>query len=631
MTYIDIDNWFRDISAKCSAGDAQVIRQAITLSQLAGEDYCRQGLAIASILNTLNVDSDTLSAAIVYKAGLDCEDMTEHLGSRISNLIQRAKQMDGISELYKAVAHHKYHHPKVDNIRKMLLAMVNDVRAVLIKLAEQLLMLREAKLLNERQKQQISQETMAIYAPLANRLGIGAIKWEMEDLAFRYLETEKYRQISQALNQKRVERERYVQQVIDELTEMLYRAGIKDMQVTGRVKHIYSIYRKIQRKNVAFSEIYDTTAVRVIVPTVEDCYTVLSNVHTVWPNIPEEFDDYIAVPKVNGYRSIHTAVVGPEDKCVEIQIRTCEMHEAAELGMAAHWVYKEGPQKSSAYEAKIAWLRQVMDWQQEITQIEDSIDEVQKIFSDRIYVFTPMGDIIDLPQGATVLDFAYQIHSEVGHRCRGAKVDGAIVNLTHCLESGNSVKILTRKESRPSRDWLNPRLGFLNSSRTRTKVRNWFRKQDFEKNIVLGQRLLEKELRRLRIKNINITDAARKLGFKISDELFAALGHGGIKINSIIHLLEQNLETSVPKAEIPTLAPARSIPSKKFSSIEILGVDNLLTHLANCCHPVPGDPIAGYITRGRGVSIHHRNCFNILRAGKQKPERLVDVHWGDKT
>lgn len=557
----------------------KVLQQAVTLAELAGEKYSQPGLAMAEILQPLNVDKDTLAAAIIYNsalyADLDAEDITEHLGTNVSALIQHAKQMEGISELYETVAHHEHHHPKVDVIRKMLLAMVNDVRAVLIKLAEQLVKLRAAKQLPESRQQHLAQEVRAIYAPLANRLGIGNIKWEMEDLAFRYLESASYKQISQHLNQRRVDREGYVKNLIKTLTSLLQQAGIKDMEVTGRVKHIYSIYRKMQRKNVDFAEIYDATALRVMVPTIEDCYTVLSNVHAVWQNIPEEFDDYLTNPKPNGYRSIHTAVIGPDNKNVEIQIRTYQMHEEAELGMAAHWIYKEGPQKSSDYESKIAWLRQVMDWQEEI-----ATSEVEAIFADRVYVFTPKGEVIDLPQGATVLDFAYQIHSEVGHRCRGAKVSGDIVNLTYQLKTGDAIEILTGKELRPSRDWLNPHLGFLLTSRARAKVQSWFRKQDVDKN--------------------------------------------EIKTSNTANLLPKETEAEI------ALVPIKKPSGNKLTDIAIQGIDNLLTYIANCCQPVPGDAIVGYITQGKGVSIHRQDCFNILRTQAEKPERLLEVSWGAK-
>ncbi len=626
MTELNIEYWLDDLAVKRPQLSLDKIRQAINLAQLASEDYLRQGLAMAEVLTELNVDEDTLAAAIVCNAllytDLDIEDVNETLGSRASNLIKHVKQMEGISELSYAVAHHDEHHPKVDNIRKMMLAIVNDIRAVLIKLAAQLILLRSSKALDDERKRRIGQETMAIYAPLANRLGIGAMKWELEDLAFRYIQPDIYKEISTALNQRRADREQYVKELIQQLTQMLHQAGIQDIEVTGRVKHIYSIYNKMQRKDVDFKEVYDVTALRVLVPTLADCYTVLSNVHSTWEHVPEEFDDYAANPKPNGYQSIHTAVIGKHGRTFEIQIRTHVMHEDAELGVAAHWVYKEGAQ-GDAYEAKIAWLRQVMDWQQEVTQADEA-SNLQEVFADRVYVFTPQGDIMDLPQGSTGLDFAYHVHSEVGHRCRGVKVGGNIVNLTYQLQTGDAVEILTGKEPHPSRDWMNPHFGFLHTSRARGKVHSWFKKQDYDRHVEMGQEMLEKEIKRLHLKNINLTDLAHQFKYKTSEELFAGLGSGYFKIGSVTNFLQQEQKEELPEPE----AVIRR-PTGKPSAIVIEGVDNLLTNIANCCQPVPGDAIIGYVTQGKGVTIHRQDCFNVLRAEAEKPERLLAVNWSD--
>lgn len=629
MLAVNIKYWLDELADKRPQLSLEKIRQAINLAQLASEDYLRQGLAMAEILVELNVDEATLVAAIVCNAvlhaGLDLEDISESLGARVGNLISHVKQMDGISGLAYAVSHHDDGHPKADNIRKMMLAIVNDIRAVLIKLAAQLVLLRGAKLLGDERKQRIGQETMAIYAPLANRLGIGAMKWELEDLAFRYIQPETYKEISAALNQRRADREQYVKDLIKQLTTMLHQAGLKAIEVTGRVKHIYSIYNKMQRKDVDFQELYDVTALRVLVPTVADCYTVLSNVHGAWEHIPEEFDDYIVNPKPNGYQSIHTAVIGKNGRSFEVQVRTHTMHEEAELGMAAHWVYKEGAQNAD-YEAKIAWLRQVMDWQQEVTQTDET-SELQEVFADRVYVFTPQGDIIDLAQGATALDFAYQVHSEVGHRCRGAKVGGNIANLTHQLQTGDVVEILTGKEPRPSRDWMNPHFGFLHTSRARAKVHSWFKKQDYDRHVEMGQELLEKEIKRLHLKNLNLTDLAHQLKYKTPEELYVGLGSGYFKIGTVTNLLQREYKElePEPEPEIAVVPKSRG----KVSAIIIEGVDNLLTNIANCCQPVPGDEIIGYITQGKGVTIHRQDCFNMLRASAEKPERLLTVNWSD--
>ena len=628
MTAVNIEYWLGELADKRPQLRLEKIRQAINLAQLAGDDYLRQGLAMAEVLAEMNVDEDTLAAAIVCNtvlhAGLDLEDVSETLGNRASDLVKHVKQMEGISELAYATASHEVQHPKADNIRKMMLAIVNDIRAVLIKLAAQLILLRGAKSLNDERKRRIGQETMAIYAPLANRLGIGAMKWELEDLAFRYIQPDIYKEISSALNQRRADREQYVKELIQQLTQMLKQAGIQDIEVTGRVKHIYSIYNKMQRKDVDFKEVYDVTALRVLVPTLADCYTVLSNVHSTWEHIPEEFDDYVANPKPNGYQSIHTAVIGKNDSSFEIQIRTHTMHEEAELGVAAHWVYKEGAQ-GDAYEAKIAWLRQVMDWQQEVTQADEA-SNLQEVFADRVYVFTPQGDIMDLPQGSTVLDFAYHVHSEVGHRCRGAKVGGNIVNLTYKLQTGDAVEILTGKESHPSRDWMNPHFGFLYTSRSRAKVHSWFKKQDYDRHVEMGQEMLEKEIKRLHLKNINLSDLALQFKYKSPEEFFAGLGSGYFKIGSVTNFLQSEQKEKLPEPEIETVIQR---PTGKPSAIAIEGVDNLLTNIANCCQPVPGDTIIGYITHGKGVTIHRQDCFNILRAQAEKPERLLTVSWSD--
>ena len=614
------------------AEEIQTIKQALEFSKLNKETFL-ESLSIADILNDLKVDSDTLSAGLLYdcalQGDLSLEDITEHFNSRISNLIKNTRQLDGISQLYDAIENNEDKNTNPDSIRRMSLAMVNDIRAVLIKLAQRLVLLRKAKQKNKQIKSKIAKETMAIYAPLANRLGIGNVKWEMEDLSFKYLQPKEYQRISKALNQKRIDREKYVQKTIEDLTKTLSKE-IDNFKVTGRVKHIYSIYRKMKQKNLDFNEIYDITALRILVPTIENCYKALSSVHTKWKHLPNEFDDYVATPKPNGYKSVHSVVKGPDNKNIEIQIRTYQMHEEAELGVCAHWIYKEGKtQKKSDYELKIAWLRQVMDWQQEITKIENNVSKAQKILSDRVYVFTPKGDIIDLPKDSTVLDFAYYIHSDIGNRCCGAKVNGSIVNLTHKIKTGDRIDILTKKEGAPSRDWLNSTLGFLSSPRAKAKVSSFFKKQDYTKNISLGQELFEKETKALRVKNVNIEKIAKNLNFNNPDSFFAALGYGDIKTSSFINLLtkEEKKETFSSNTTKKENATRSSIKNNNSSPIKISGVDSLLTRIANCCQPVPGDPIIGYITKGYGVTIHHRDCFNVKKAEYEEKNRLVEVNW----
>ncbi|MCK4869667.1 MAG: GTP diphosphokinase [Gammaproteobacteria bacterium] len=638
---IDVEAWLQHILEKRQRQKLTQIKHAATLARLIGEeqatpygDSClHQGFTIANILSDLNIDDDTLTATFIYScvqhADLSLDDVEEHFGPAIKKLIQNTKQLDGISDLYAAVSHHNHQHPKIDVIRKMFLAMVDDIRAVLIKLAEHLAIMRTIKNYNPRKQQLLANETSAIYAPLANRLGIGHIKWELEDLAFRYLETDKYKEISKGLNQRRIDRDLYVANFITKLKDILHSANIENPDVYGRAKHIYSIYRKMQRKDVDLSEVYDALAVRVLVPTLDDCYQVLSQVHATWQHIPQEFDDYVSAPKPNGYQSIHTAIIGPENKNIEIQIRTYEMHEKAELGVAAHWIYKEGPQKSSDYEAKIAWLREIMAWQKEVTATEDKLDDVHKIFEDRVYVFTPSGEVIDLPTGATPLDFAYHIHSEVGHRCRGAKINNHIVNLTYKLRTGDRVEIITTKQGRPSRDWLNPHLGFIKTSKAKAKIHQWFKKQNYDKNITEGQEQLEKEFKRLGLKNINISHIASSLHHKKPEEMYAAIATGEIKLSAVINLIQRQdrqakEDTAPPQVVQPTT-------DNKPSDIEIQGIGSLLTTIAKCCSPIPGDDIIGYITQGRGVSIHKKECPNILRAQNIRAEKLVEVNWGTKS
>lgn len=498
---INSEAWLNHIGTNRSTSELHTIRNAVTLARLTGEDIStlsstsclQEGLAMAEILNQLHLDADTLAAAIVYPnvqyADLTLDDVREHLGTNTAKLIEGVQQMSVIRSLQKASREQEHDLAQIDNVRKMLVAMVEDVRVVLIKLAEQTCLMRAGKLLGEKKCQQIAHETMNIYAPLANRLGVSLIKSELEDQAFRYIQPKDYQTIATSMQLHKQQREYYLNKTIDILQQALDENGLSHSHIYGRAKHIYSIYRKMQRKNVSFEQIYDVMAIRVLVNTIEDCYTVLSIVHSLWEQIPSEFDDYIATPKPNGYQSIHTAVIGPEGKNLEVQIRTHEMHHDSEMGVAAHWRYKDGTLKRNR-EGKIAWLRQVLDWQKELMRGNDTnpypLDK--EIFEDRVYVFTPTGEIKALPLGATPLDFAYHIHSEVGHRCRGAKVNETIVPLNYQLKTGEQIEILTGKNPQPSRDWINPHLGYLKSSRARAKVHHWFKRQDYKKNLAGGGR-----------------------------------------------------------------------------------------------------------------------------------------------
>lgn len=645
---IDPEIWFKHVADNRNAQQVQELKQAYEFAEVSGHETptltgipCSQfGLSMADILDNLHMDVDSMIAAMIYPTyvygELTEEDITEHLGKKIAKLVTGIKQMDAIRSLYDEA--HQQHHSQtqIDNIRKMLLAMAQDVRVVLIKLAERTVLMRTSGLLSDLQKQKLAKETQDLYAPLANRLGIAQIKWELEDFAFRYLQPEIYKKIAKSVALKRVEREEYIKTVMDTLQSYISAEGITDFEVTGRAKHIYSIYRKMQRKNVDFSQIYDASAVRVLVPTIADCYTVLGIAHSVWEPIAEEFDDYINNPKPNGYRSLHTAVIGPGDCNVEIQIRTNDMHHESELGVAAHWIYKEGGGKRSAYDQKIAWLRQIIDWQKEVTHVEKEGIEENPQFEDRVYVFTPTGEIIDLPIGATPLDFAYNIHTEIGHRCRGAKINGSIVPLTYRLQMGDRIEILTAKEANPSRDWMNPNLGYLKSSRAKAKIHHWFKIKNHDKNMHLGHEMLDRELKKLHVHQYDLAAVMARFNHTSEEEFFAALGAGGLRIGQILTVVENQLREKEKheKAETqPEFIAPLSTPSKKHlssSAINIHGIGNLLYNIATCCKPIPGDAIIGFITHGRGVSIHRQDCSNILLANHEQKQRLIEVNWGEK-
>lgn len=611
------------------------------------ENHLQRGLSIAEILTDLEVfDPHTLAAAIIYpcaEAGdLAIEDISAHLGSTVSTLVEGVLRMDSLGHVHRQIFNAPRTGSFSDNLRKMLIAMVDNIQVVLIKLSERIHSLRENKTLPPDIQKLIAQETLEIYAPLANRLGIGQIKSELEDLSFRSIEPEQYKIIARALNERRVDRDRYVHLIVDLLENALISVGIKNSKVYGRAKHIYSIHKKMQRKNVDINEIYDATAVRVLVDTIEDCYKVLSVVHEKWERIPEEFDDYIAHPKENGYRSLHTAVIGPEGKHFEVQIRTYDIHQEAELGVAAHWVYKEGGlQPQAGHERKIAWLRQVLDWQKEITQHSSDTTlqkNIQEDLEDRIYVFTPAGDIVDLPKKSTPLDFAYHIHSGVGHRCRGATVDGAIVPLTYQLKTGEQVSILTTKQPKPSRDWLNVHLGYVHTSKAKAKILQWFKQQDYEKHRQEGNQSLEKELKKQEIPLhlVNYEKLASQLHFKNSMDLFAAVGRGDLKTSHIISVVQSTLNLTPESNKQNDLEEIVSRKTKALNSLKrksektdfiVQGVDNLLSRTAQCCKPIPGDPIIGYITQGQGIKVHRSDCKNILDLDATRQERLIHVNW----
>lgn len=592
-----------------------------------------RGLAIAVQLEPLHCDPQTLCAALLYpafrKTTATKEMLSKLVEESILKLLIGTTRMEGIDSIQKS-SEFNVQRNLIDNLRKMLLAIVDDIRIVLIKLAERLVALKYLRGQSAAEQTLVAKQVMDIYAPLANRLGIGQLKWQMEDWSFRYLNSEQYNTISKSLNRRRDDREKYIQEVLDKLQTALKEANIPYTEIAGRPKHIYSIYRKVNRKQVDVAQIYDTSAVRVLVPTIEDCYAALSLVHMTWAHIPQEFDDYIAKPKPNGYRSIHTAVIGPGDFPVEIQIRTSDMHAEAELGVAAHWKYKEGKKLAASYEEKILWLRDLMDWQKELTEETAKKPIYQKIFEDRVYVFTPQGDVLDLTVGATPLDFAYHIHTDVGHRCRGAKVNGTIVPLTHILKTGDRVEILTVKSGHPSRDWLNPTLGYLKSEQAKAKVRHYYHQENFQENMNAGLHLWEKTYTKAGFPKNALEKIFSQFNLKSVNDLLAAIGAGDIGIQTVINRLRtiSPNKQEVLESALPIQKPSTVVRRDSGSYIGIEGVGNLLTQLARCCQPIPGDPIIGYITKGRGITIHQQSCFNIKQALKFRTHRIVAVDWG---
>jgi len=607
--------------------DQKATKESSVLSRLIDQSF-----EIAVIVSELRVDSTTLVSAMlypfVYSSELSLEDVSEFCSAQVSEKIRGIITMDGVRGLQanQSVGNDSI---QIDNLRKMLLVMVDDVTVVLIKLAERLYQLRTAKSKTIDERVRVAQEVKDVYAPLANRLGVGHIKWEMEDLAFRFLNQESYLNIAKHLDEKRVAREAYVAKVLKTIEKALDELDIK-AELMGRAKHIYSIWKKMLRKQVGFEEIYDVRAVRVLVPKIQDCYSALGVVHGLWKHIPKEFDDYIATPKENGYRSLHTAVIGPEGKTLEIQIRTHRMHQESELGVAAHWKYKEGARTTGGgYEAKIAWLRQLLEWQDEVVDSKQLAEEFKsQMFDERIYVFTPLGKLIDLPRGSTALDFAYRVHTDVGHRCRGAKANGKIINLTQALETGQKVEILTTKNGEPSRDWLSEQRGYIKSSRARHKVQQWFKHQDKDKNIAAGKSLLEKELKKNAVVFDEYTKLAKHFNFNTNDELFAAIGAGDKGVHQVMNAI-RNFEPTPDVVTRETILKRKPKLEKRSSSSDVLveGVGNLLTRMAACCKPIPGDDISGYVTLGRGIMIHRSDCRYLLSSKKKSPEKVLKVSW----
>ncbi len=585
-----------------------------------GEAYVTHPISSAQILADLGIDPVAVQAALLHDVPEDTEyslaDVEERFGAEVARLV------DGVTKLSR-FSTHTHEQQQAENIRKMFLAMAEDIRVVLIKLADRLHNMRTLSALPAEKQQRIARQTMEIYAPLAERLGIWQMKWELEDLAFKTLEPERFRELAHTLDLRRKHRETFIERAIAALGPELEKAGIK-AELSGRPKHIYSIWKKMQRKGAEFGEIYDVYAIRVLVDDVKDCYAALGIVHSMWRPIPGQFDDYIAVPKNNLYQSLHTAAMALEGKPLEIQIRTHGMHQVSEVGIAAHWRYKEGSRADRAYDAKLAWLRQLMEWQRDVSDATEFVEGIKlDIFQDQVFVFTPKGEVKDLPAGATPLDFAYRIHTDIGHRCIGAKVNNRLVPLEYRLKNGDIVEIVTTKaEHGPSRDWMK----IVKTSHAREKIRQWFKRQQRDENIVHGRESLERELRRLARKSLasvgsdRLLETAKGYNFDALDDFYAAIGYGAIGATQVVMRLGV-----VDDAEytLPTVAPP-STPSPT-GGVRVKGAGDLLVRFPKCCHPIPGDRIVGFITRGRGVSVHLQACPTV--AYERERSRLIEVEW----
>jgi len=599
--------------------------------RLSGDPVIVHPLHAALTIADLQQDAGAVAAALLHDVQEDCGVQNETLSKRFGGDV--AKLVEGVTKLgqipWQAADERRAEHElQAENLRKMLLAMAEDVRVVIVKLADRLHNMRTLWPLPPADQQRISQETREIFAPLAGRLGIWQLKWQLDDLAFRYLEPEPYFHIAEMLDARRSERERYVGEVENVLRRELEKQGVVNADVRGRAKHIYSIHQKMEKYadgGKSINEIYDLVAVRILVDTVTDCYNALGVVHQIWRPLPGTFDDYIANPKESMYQSLHTTVMGLGARPLEVQIRTREMHQLAEYGVAAHWRYKEGGRRDVRYEERLAWLRQLLEWQRDLSRAEELVEAVKTdIFRDQVFVFTPKGEIKDLPAGSTPIDFAYRIHTQLGHTCVGAKVNGRLVSLNYQLQNGDVVQVLTSKSSKgPSRDWLNPNLGFVRTTHSREKIRQWFKRDERDENIARGREMVEKELRRLGATIPQVQDELLRLfRFDDLDDFLQAVGYGGVSAHHIGPKLAPILQPE-EEAALPTeVAPRDTVAI----GLRVLGTGDLLTRMARCCNPVPGDKIIGYVTRGEGVTVHRQDCSNVTH--QDDKERLVEVEWG---
>ena len=651
----DFEHSLKTLSEGLSVEEAEKIRAAAEFARsvygdrLLGSDegVWHHALGMALILVGLKLDADTRVAALLFALPTyDEQGLTkieERFGAAAAHLVGGISRLNGLRPIAHGFVAHSAdsgdQNPtemkaQIEVLRKMLLAMVEDIRVVLLRLASRTQTLRHYVVSKDELRVQVARETLEIYSPLANRLGVWELKWELEDLSFRFLHPDTYKKIAKQLDEKRAEREQFIADAVARLRRELESVGISNAEIYGRPKHIFSIWNKMRKKGVDFSEVYDVRALRVIVDEVKDCYTALGIVHNMWSPISKEFDDYISNPKGNNYRSLHTAVHCPDGRSLEVQIRTWEMHKHAELGVAAHWRYKEGSKSSQGdYDEKIAWLRQLLTWKDEVVDSSDWVKHYKEAALDEtIYVMTPQGRVVDLPRGATPVDFAYRVHTDLGHRCRGAKVDGALVTLNTQLETGQRVEIVVAKQGGPSRDWLNPTLGYLFTHRARAKARQWFSTRALEEMLSDGRAILTRELQRMGETGVKADDLADKLGYAKSDDLFIALARaelGQRQLQSAIRGTDDSAVDRQAVEEVAVRKPKSSSVSDK--GILIVGVDKLLTQLAGCCKPAPPDPIVGFVTRGKGISIHRADCPNFTHLEAMQPERVIETEWGGET
>jgi guanosine-3',5'-bis(diphosphate) 3'-pyrophosphohydrolase len=633
---------FSETLSYLSPKDREMIERAYQMAlrghegqtRASGEPYVQHCLAVAKILADLHLPGQAIAAGLLHDVVEDTPItltmIQKEFGDEVTKLVDGVTKL---TQLPRVTRDDGRQMPEVDEaarrkaldaetLRKIFFTMGDDVRVVVIKLADRLHNMRTLDYLPAERRRTIAQETLELFAPLANRLGIWQMKWELEDLAFRHVDPAQYKEIASKLEERRSDREAMMKSIVENLRQELAKAGVK-AEVTGRPKHIYSIYRKMARKGVPFESVHDVRAVRIIVKDVSSCYVTLGVIHNHWVPLPKEFDDYIASPKDNFYQSLHTAVVYEDGKTLEVQIRTPEMHIAAELGIAAHWRYKEeGAKRDESFERRVLWLRSLMDWRQEVPDAGEFLDGLKSdVFEDRVYAFTPKGDVFDMPAGSTPIDFAYHVHTEIGHHCRGARVNGKMVSLDYSLRTGDQVEIVTTRSGGPSRDWLNPHLGLVKSQRALSKIRQWFKHQDLEQKVADGRNILERELRRLGVEDVTLESLAKQAGFSTTNDFFAAIGSGDV---SVARMVSKILETEQTGLEITPAAGA--VASATTGEINVMGLRGMLTNLAHCCNPVPGDSIVGYITRGQGATIHRTDCKNILRIPDK--ERLVRVSWG---